>query len=161
MFLVAVAYPTTITNDTQRDINKRPHQIQFDTDSFLIGVDNHASCCIDPNLNHFVDGMISEWPKGVKRPAIKGFQGGCLVIAKRGTFRWPIENDLGHVTVHLVSDTAYVPNTPYAILLPQHWAHQTKDNKPKPHGTWCVTYADRCVLQWHQRKHHCTILYDP
>jgi len=46
------------------------------------------------------------------------------------------------------------------LLSPQHWAQGLNDNSPRLDGTWCATYADRCVLEWNQRKNRRTIPFD-
>jgi hypothetical protein len=61
-----------------------------------------------------------------------------------------IEDDNGVPHDIVAPNSFYVPNCPSQLLSPQHWAQKAKDNHPKRHGTWCATYDDEIILEWHQ-----------
>ena len=129
----------------------------FDSDSFLIGVDNHASRSISNNIRHFVT-PLSKNPK--IRCRIRGIGKEMLPVAGEGTVLWKWEDDDGNVHQHYIDGVLYVPAAPFCLLSPQHWSQQAKDNKPKEHGTWCATYDDTCVLHWKQQQFKRTIHLD-
>eukprot|EP00957_Ditylum_brightwellii_P184017 14017239-Ditylum_brightwellii.AAC.1 len=79
-------------------INVKPHKLHFDSNLFVIGIDNQASCCIDLNEDNSID--LKEWPKGMKKPAIKNFGEGFTDITGRGTTRWRFEDNQGRVHTH-------------------------------------------------------------
>jgi hypothetical protein len=90
---------------------------------------------------------------------VKGI-GGTIKGIMQGTMRLTIEDDKGVPHNIIVPDSYYVPDCPSRLLSPQHWAQKAKDNHPKPHGTWCATYDDEIVLEWHQRQYRRTIKLD-
>ena len=55
----------------------------FDTDSYLIGVDSHASRCISNNINHFVTPI-----KPSRQGSCKGFGGSQTTISGEVTIKW-------------------------------------------------------------------------
>ena len=62
-----------------------PHSkkmVDFDTDSFLIGVDNHATRCISNDIKHFVGPLIP-----TKR-SCTGFGGAKTEMMGEGTIQW-------------------------------------------------------------------------
>ena len=116
----------------------------FDTDSFLIRVDNCASRTISNNLTDFVNPPVE-----IKSLYVRGI-GGHVSGIMRGTLRWNIEDDEGKVHPIIILGSYYVPDAPCRLLSPQHWAQVAKDTKPAPRGTWCATYDDSIVLYWNQ-----------
>jgi hypothetical protein len=78
-----------------------------------------------------------------------------------GTVRWSIEDDDGRVHEIVLPNTYYVDSIPFRLLSPQHWAATYDDNKPARDGTRCITYTDRVVLQWAQRKFTRTVPLAP
>ena len=44
--------------------------------------------------------------------------------------RWKVEDDEGVISSLTIKDVTYIPQVPYCILLPQHWAQQAKDTIP-------------------------------
>jgi hypothetical protein len=161
LIVVARALPAFMeASSPKSDINLEPHQAKFDSDSFLIGIDNHASVCIFNNKDHAITDIVP-WPTTRKEPSVMDFGGGTSAIKGQATIRWQLEDDAGQIDAVDISGAAYVPSAPYCILSPQHWAQQSKDDYPRKRGTWCATYGDCCVLQWRQRSHTKTIQHDP
>eukprot|EP00957_Ditylum_brightwellii_P093688 7133901-Ditylum_brightwellii.AAC.1 len=73
----------------QAAMNNMPHRIRFDSDSFLIGIDNHASYCMSNKREHF------EGPLRLLRgKKLRGIA--CSVdIIGTGTLVWQWEDDTG------------------------------------------------------------------
>jgi hypothetical protein len=42
---------------TNKNLRKDAHQVHFDSDSFIIGIDNHASRSISNNIDHFTTAL--------------------------------------------------------------------------------------------------------
>ena len=90
----------------------------YDSDSFKIGVDNHASKTISNNSIQFIS-YITPTPKTILRGAE-----GNLKVKGVGTVRWKIEDDDGKEYELIVKDFLYVPDISPCLLSPQHWAQQ-------------------------------------
>ena len=71
----------------------------YDTDSYLIGIDNHASSSLTNDENDFVKGTVKQ-----TKVRVKGIKG-KLLAAKVGTARWKIEDDDGKIHVILLPNT--------------------------------------------------------
>ena len=127
---------------------------KYDSDSFTIGIDNHASRCMSNDIKHFIT-PLTPTPSTRLRGA-----GGNLVVKGEGTVRWKIEDDNGKVHTMLIKNCLYVPDLHICLLSPQHWAQQANDNAPNPRGTWCATYGDVFELEWNQRQYRRSIKFD-
>jgi hypothetical protein len=114
---------------------------RYDSDSFLIAIDNCSSRCITNSMADFVEAPI---PVRVKVNGI----GGSVVATHKGTVRWSIEDDTGRKHTWLIPDTYFNESTPYRLLSPQHWA-QTQDNG---RGTWAATYHDAVEMFWKDNR---------
>lgn len=124
---------------------KSNHMLHFDTDSFDIGVDNHASRCMSNDRKHFVGNITP-----LKGHKVKGIGNKMLQVKGVGTISWKIEDDQGMVHKIHIKGSLYVPDLPICLWSPQHWAKQAADNNPDNRGTWCATYEDSCILYWDQ-----------
>ena len=144
---LCLTYQATST----KEIPKQFHQAQFDSDSFEIGVDNHASRCISNNINHFIT-EISPTPNAKLRGT-----GGTIPVLGEGTIKWNIADDNGKAHDIIIRNCLYVPDAPTCLLSPQHWSQQSNDNSPNRNGTWCATYGDSCVLFWDQQRYQRTV----
>ena len=125
----------------------------FDSDSYLIGIDNHSSKSISNKQSDFV---------GSIRPCngvLNGI-GGRLKIKGKGTIRWSILDDDGHKHSIKIHDCLYVPDAAIRLLSPQQWSQQSSDHFAIANGTWCATYHDKCVLHWQQNKFQKTVRLD-
>jgi GAG-pre-integrase domain len=130
--------------------------MRFDTDSFRINIDNCCTSSITPNIGDFI-GPI----KKVSNKSAQGFNGDKSPVMHRGTVKWTINDDNRVARTIVLPNTYHVPDAPVRLMSPQHWAQQSKDNKPSPRGTWCATYEVEIVLQWNQRKYTKTVKLDP
>ena len=122
----------------------------FDTDSFLIGIDNHASYSMTNSLDDFID-----QPRRV-RVRVKGIAG-RLTSAYIGTVLWCIEDDAGEVHELRIPDTYFVSGLPIRLLSPQHLAQVLASKERSKDGTFSQTFADREVLTWMDRTYQRTI----
>ena len=123
-------------------LHNKPLKGRFDSDSYTIGIDNHASACM-VNDSHFIVGELEPLPSR----KVKGAKG-LLEVKGRGLGRFPIEDDDGVHHELLIPQTLLVPELPICLIGPQHWSQLEKDNFPKWHGRWCTTYSNECVLYW-------------
>jgi Reverse transcriptase (RNA-dependent DNA polymerase)/GAG-pre-integrase domain len=143
---------SSIAYDTQskgNDIN------MFDTDSVPIKVDNCCTRTMSPYITDFVGVMTP-----VSGKYVQGISGTSSAILNQGTIRWKITDDDGATRTILIPNSYHVPMVRTRLLSPQHWAQQSKDDKPKQKGTWCATYAENVVLHWNQGKYQKTIKLD-
>ena len=117
----------------------------FDTDSFDISIDTGASFCLSHVIGDFVGPV-----KPIKR-SLQGI-GTQMTNLSMGTLKWTFDDDDGRSHTFIIPKSIYAPQADRRLLSPQHWAKSQDDNKPKPNGTWCATYADSIVLHWKQGK---------
>ena len=122
---------------------------RFDSDSFLIAVDNCSSRCITNDKRDFVGE-----PRKV-HVLVKGIAG-FGAATHVGTVRWSIQDDRGVVHEHLIPNTYLHESSPYRLLSPQHWSQEAKDGR----GTWCATYFDAVELFWKQHQYVRTVYLD-
>jgi hypothetical protein len=93
---------------------------EYDSDSYLIAVDNCSSRCITNEMTDFVS-----TPKKTST-FIKGI-GGTVKSTYIGTARWSILDDTGQMHTWDIPNTYYNESPPYRLLSPQHWAQTYKD----------------------------------
>jgi len=126
---------------------------QYDTDSFLLGIDNHASASMTNTEDDFVG------PTKTVDIKIKGIKG-YLNTAKVGTVRWTLQDDQGRNHQFNIPGTYLVPDLPIRLLSPQHLAQEMLKISNEPDGTACHTYSNRVVLTWNHGKYCRTITLD-
>jgi hypothetical protein len=106
----------------QAKIANRPLNtpIRFDYESFLIGIDNHASRCISNCIDDFQSAI---------KPTNKQLAGisGSLTIKGTGTVKWIIEDDDGICHSINIPNTLFVPEAPMRLLSPQLWSQTASD----------------------------------
>jgi hypothetical protein len=113
-----------------------PDQVCFDSDSFTVRVNNHASYCMANSPHLFENLVLSEMGK------VDGINDG-LEIAGRGTFKFKIADNDGRTHIIGAPNSLYLPKLKSCLLSPQHWVQEAEDGQ-----TWLVNCAHRCVLQW-------------
>jgi hypothetical protein len=128
--------------------------IRFDLDSFLIGVDCHASRCM-ANAPHLFEDL-----KSTKMGEAEGIKQ-RLDIRGIGTFKFKIEDNNGKTHKIKVPNTLYLPDLRRCLLSPQHWAQEARDNYPLPRGTRMESNEEYCILIWGQTKYKKTIPFNP
>ena len=155
LYLFRRARTNVVLSTTSTVDPDHPHQSNFDTDSFIIGLDNHASRTLSNNKHHFV-GYIRK----LENVYINGISG-RLQIRGIGTVRWKIEDDNGRVHTICIPNTFYVPQLEHCILSPQHWAQEADDHSPLMNGITSTTQAQSELLRWSQGKYQRTVMMDP
>ena len=152
---VCHCFSSIVNNSNDNDIKVHQNLLHIDSDSFITGIDSHASRCIDTNINHFVGPL-----KPTKRQRVKGING-WLQVKGEGAVRWRIEDDSGRMHTIFVRNALCAPDAPHCLLSPQHWSQQSNDHCPLKHGTWCGIFHDECILCWNQQKCKRTLTWDP
>jgi hypothetical protein len=127
--------PTCLALQSETTLQTAPPLVRFDSDSYLIRVDNHASRCM-ATAPHLFEDLHLDNDKG----QVDGINSG-LDIAGQGTFRFNITNDDGKIHAIKVPNSLYVPNLKRCLLLPQHWVQEAGYKQ-----TWMENYRDSCVL---------------
>ncbi len=102
----------------------RTRAVHFNSDSYPIGIDTHATCCMANAPHLFEDLKLGDVGE------IEGIKSG-LDIKGTGTFKFKINDDTG--TMHEIKIlNLYVPELNRCLLSPQHWVQEAKDNYPRP-----------------------------
>eukprot|EP00957_Ditylum_brightwellii_P127827 9748736-Ditylum_brightwellii.AAC.1 len=108
------------------EIDAMLHRVKFDSDSFIIGIDNHALYCMPNKREHF-EGPL----KPMKEEKLRGISR-LIDIAAMGTLVWQWEDDVGWVHTHKIPNSLLVPDVPFCVLSPPHWAQERKDHFSHP-----------------------------
>jgi hypothetical protein len=128
--------------------NDESGPIRFDSDSFAVGVNNHALYCMI-NSPHLFENLTLT---GNTRQ-VNGISTG-LAIEGKGTFKFSITDNNGQRhTIH-IPNSLYIPKLEKCLLLPQHWAQEEGDNQ-----TWMGNFAHCCILYW-GKGFQKTVLFD-
>ncbi len=106
--------------------------LRFDSNSYTIGVDNHASRCMANSPHLFND--LKLVPQGKQ---VKGIGAG-LAIKGVGTYVMRIQDDNGKSHEIKIPNSLFLPKLKRCLLSPQHWAKEAraKGNKGKWSKTW-------------------------
>jgi hypothetical protein len=143
--------PTFIALSSMID---RTRTVQFDSDSYPIGIDTHALRCM-VNAPH-----LFKYLKLEEVGEVEGIKSG-LDIKGTGTFKFKIKDDNNMTHKIKILNSLYVPGLKRCLLSPQHWVQEAKDNYPRPKGTR-MSQDDECYcMYWDQAKFHKLIPYDP
>ena len=145
---LTILHTMASTTQDQADISSCRH-VQFDTDSYLIGVDNRTSYTMTPNLEDFITPIQS-----VNNMHVQGI-GGTLKVLGKGSVAWNITDDSGVRHKIIIPNTLYVRGLNHRLLSPQHWSQTANDNFPAKKGTRSITYDDELVLEWQQKITTC------
>jgi hypothetical protein len=118
--------------------NPWSNQVHFNSDSFPIGVDNHASYCY-VNSPHLLDDLVLSNKGSVDRIT------DGLPIKGKGTFNFTIGVDNGRWHNICIPESLYVPGMKKCLLLLQHWVQTVADKK-----TWTGNFNDCYILFWNR-----------
>jgi hypothetical protein len=120
--------------------------ISFDSDSFQIGIDTHATACMSPDKSDFIPNTLVPFPPS--KGGIRAYgKGPLLRINATGTVRWRIDDDNGMKHVITIPNSIYCSQGTQRLLSPQHWgAEANKTNTLNPDSTRSIQYHDRNVL---------------
>jgi hypothetical protein len=110
------------------------NQVSFDSDSFPIGIDNHALYCY-VDFPHLLDDLVLS-----NKGSVDGITDG-LPIKGKGTFTFTIGDDNGRRNNIRIPKSLYIPGMKKCLLSPQHWAQTAADKK-----TWMGNFDDCCIL---------------
>ena len=132
----------------------RANDIRFDSDSFAVGVDNHASRCMGNDKRLFENLVLA---RSLQR--VGGISKG-LSIKGKGTLVLTINDDNGKPHRIKIPNSLYLPELRVCLLSPQHWAQEAGDNYPLPNGTRMENNAHSCKLFWCQGLFTKTIPFD-
>jgi hypothetical protein len=123
--------------------------VQFDLDSFSIGINNHASRCMT-NAPHLFENLHLTNDAG----EINGIGEG-LAVKGKGMFKFLLEDNNGKTHTIKIPNSLYLPGLKQCLLLPQHWAQEAGDGQ-----TWMGNFERECVLNWHGGGKK-TVFFDP
>ena len=129
------------TSNTQNGLRKTPIPCQFDSDSFIIGLDSYSSRCLSNKKSHFTN--LKPTPSNFG--SLKGI-GGNTTIEGIGTLSWDIEDDFGVARRLIIPNSLYVPLVPKCLLSPQHLAQVSYGDQR--HTTYLEMRHDRGILHW-------------
>ena len=134
--------PPATTCSSQRH---GPLQTKFDTNSFTVGIDNHATACIS----------MQQW----KGSELKGV--GTTPILGIRTVRWNIsDNTTGQKHTLDIPGSLYVPTMSKCLLSPQHVASDCDTCDTGTTG--CYTIATTTTLTFGpNREHTLTVQHNP
>ena len=107
---------------------------QFDTNSFPICVNNHASYCM-ANAPHLFEELV------LSNVGTMDGVNNRLAVKEKGTFKFQIADDSGGVHIILIPNSLYLPKLEKCLLSPQHWAQEAGDGE-----TWMINLAQCCIL---------------
>ncbi len=108
--------PTYLALQSETMLQLAPPQVRFDSDSYPIGVDNHASKCM-AHAPHLFKNLRLNKNNGQVDEITSG-----LDIAGQGTFKFNITDDVGKAHMVKKPNSLYEPNLKRCLLLPQYWA---------------------------------------
>ncbi len=129
--------------------------LRFDSDSFWIGVNNHASFCMANSPHLFEDLHLTE--QGTQVQGI----GVGLQVKGTGTFVMRIHDGDGKTHEIKIPKSLYLPNLKGCLLPPQHWVQEAKAKKGNKGLTWMENYWDKCILIWDGGKSWRSIPHSP
>jgi hypothetical protein len=145
------------TENCCQGLSNKPCEFVPDTDSFMIGLDNHATCCMENNMHNFVTKLT---PTPTPNIRVRGVGNQLMEANVKGTVLWKIEDNNGLVHEKLFPATLYIPELKLCLLSPQSWCQSADDNFPRRDGTWQFQTADKFVMEWDQRKFRRTVPWD-
>jgi len=127
-----------------------PRTTKYDTDSFLIGLDGHASYC----MSNTKDDAIG--PIRKVRVRIRGVAG-TLHSAYTATLKWTILDDNGVPRDLIIPNGYIVEELPIRLLSPQHLAQIYKAQHGTSSGTCCIQTDANAILVWDRQRYTKTV----
>ena len=91
----------------------RDTKIRYDTDSYTIGIDNHASKCIDNDDSHFISN-ITPTPNNILSEA-----GENVIVREEDTIKWDNSDDEEKEHETIIHGCLYVLYMSCCLLSPQ------------------------------------------
>ena len=151
----AMLLPTLLfAKTTLYQFDRTSGPMSFDTDSFPIGVDSCATCCITDNKGDFQPGTIRQAHTRVE--GIGGHQKGEWT----GTAQWTVTDDSGRQHRLIIPNTLLVAKgtLPFRLLSPQHFAQQNYKTGVDTdiRGTDARICGVNSILSWADHKYQIT-----
>jgi hypothetical protein len=112
---------TYLALQSKTTLQSAPLTIRFDSDSYPIGVDNHAAKCM-ANTPHLFDNLHLN----NNNECVNGITSG-LDLAGEGTFKFNVTDNNGNAHMIKIPNSLYIPNLQRCLLLPQHWMQEAGD----------------------------------
>jgi hypothetical protein len=112
--------------------------VRFDSDSFSIGINNHASRCM-ANAPHLFEDLHLINNVG----EVNGIGEG-LAIKGKGTFVFSLKDNNGKIHTIKIPNSLYLPGLKQCLLSPQHWGQEAGDGQ-----TWMGNFEREYVLTGH------------
>jgi hypothetical protein len=122
--------------EAKSSVQKRKKQLEFDTDSYDILIDNCCSHSFTNCKEDFIE------PPVKSRVKVRGYNG-HTESTMVGTVKWKIQDDNGKIHNFILPDTYYSSAVETRLLSPQQWAY-------------CVTYYDAIIMRWNKDKYQIT-----
>jgi hypothetical protein len=120
--------------------------IRFDSDSYPIGIDTHAMCCMANAPHLFEDLKLGDVGE------VEGIKSG-LEIKGMGTFNFKIKDNNGMLHEIKIPSSLYLPELKRCLLSPQYWVQEAKDNYSRPKGTRMSQDNEFHYVHWGQAKY--------
>jgi hypothetical protein len=130
-------------------MQKRRAQMEFDTDSYEILIDNCCSHSLTNSKEDFIEPPVKS---KVRVRGCNGHTNSTMV----GTVKWRVKDDNGKIHNIILPNTYYSPSVETRLLSPQHWA-QVRGRK---RDTYCITYYDAIIMRWNRDKYQITAPLD-
>jgi hypothetical protein len=112
-------------------LSDKPCEFVPDMDSFMIGLDNHATCCMENDVHNFVTKLTS-----TPNIRVRGVGNQLMEAKGKGMVLCQIEDDNGVVHKKLLPGTLYIPELKLCLLSRRSWCQSANDNFPRRDGTW-------------------------
>ena len=126
--------------------SSRAGRMRFDSDSFTIGVDTHASRTLSSRKECFKD--LKPCSEGFTCDGFTDKKGGGASIAGIGTFCFQMEDDDGGYHLIEIPNSLYIEGATITLLSPQHWAKVANDHYPEAKGTAFEGDDEGVILFW-------------
>ena len=143
----SVIYSTNIQQHSASD--------PYNSNSYLILIDNCCSACITNNIKNF------DCRPATVNASVKEVRG-AINLTHNGPVKWSFKDDQGRSHTFRIKDSFYALNAPYWLffLSPQHLSQSATNNSVDKKGTWSATYNDKVKLYWADNTYHCTAALD-
>ena len=130
-------YLMVMSSSGAQDYEEKP--LTWDSDSLIIGIDQHTSISISNEKRHFVELQESN----AKVVGVDRVRRG--ITAGKGKLVWFVEDDQGIIHKWVLPNAYYIQECPKCLLSPQFFAKYGNTNKGT---TQCLQLWNRTVLKW-------------
>ena len=115
--------PSHLAFQSKGTLQPAPPPVRFDSDSYPIGVNCHASECM-ANKPHLFEDLRLNKDNG----QVDGISNG-LEIKGKVTFNFNITDDEGKQHTIRIANSLYIPKMRSCLLSPQHWVQEARDEQ--------------------------------